>query len=141
LIGPTYHASNIRRYEAAVAKVLDRVIARLRTLDEAEVDLKEWMHIIVVECLGEVVLTWSPGLLKGGSDGGSGVHAYLGWRQKSVFGIFPTVAILRSVFPSLGWYFSGACGISFRSPENFKPFFTVRSLQCTWTRTKADEAV
>ncbi|CAI4217742.1 unnamed protein product [Parascedosporium putredinis] len=77
LVGPIYHISNLKRFEAAVDEVLGKSIAQLNTLKGSPVDLKEWMHIITVECLGAVVLSWSPGLLKQKSDGGSdliGLH-------------------------------------------------------------------
>ena len=60
LIGPVYQTSNLVQYEAAIDEVLARSIAKLKTLNGARVELNEWMHIIAVECLGAVVLSWSP---------------------------------------------------------------------------------
>lgn len=125
LVGPIYQSSNLRRFEPAVDDVIRRVISRLRALDGAEIDLKEWMHIIVVECLGAVVLSWSPGYIRDGSDGGTSSQSYLGWKRKSVFGLFPTVTTVSFFSKNLGRLFSNAWGVTFTTPKNFKPFFTV----------------
>ncbi|CAI4217620.1 unnamed protein product [Parascedosporium putredinis] len=124
LVGPIYHISNLKRFEAAVDEVLGKSIAQLNTLKGSPVDLKEWMHIITVECLGAVVLSWSPGLLKQKSDGGSGPHSYLGWRKKSVFGLFPLIVCLECVWKSAGRFFAVSWDITYQAPRNFKPFFT-----------------
>lgn len=126
LLGPIYHIHNIKQYEQAVDAVLERVIARLRSLDGAEVDLKEWMHISVVECLGAVSLSWSPGYLRDKSDGASGKHAYMGWRRKSVFGLFPGAVILESMSKSAGRAFAILWHVTYHTPkEGFRPFFPV----------------
>ena len=96
LIGPIYHTNNVRRYEHAVDAVLERVVEQLRSLNGSEVELKEWMHIITVECLAAVSISWSPGYLKERSDGASGKHAYMGWRRKSVMGLFSVAAIMET---------------------------------------------
>jgi hypothetical protein len=126
LIGPVYQTSNVRKFEQAVDEVIRQVVAKLRSLDGAEIDLKEWMHIIAVECLGAVVLSWSPGYIRDGSDGGTSTQSYLGWKRKSVFGLFPLVTKLSFFSRSLGRWFSNAWGVTFSTPRNFKPFFTVR---------------
>lgn len=124
LIGPIYHTNNVKRYEAAVDAVLLRVVDQLRALDGAEVDLKEWMHIITVECLGAVSLSWSPGYLAEKSDGASGKHAYMGWRRKSVFGLFPLAVIIEPLSRHFGRAFSVLWRVTYHTPkEGFKPFF------------------
>lgn len=126
LIGPVYHTNNVKQYEYAVDVVLRRVIAHLRALDSTEVDLKEWMHITVVECLGAVSLSWSPGYLRDNSDGASGRHAYMGWRRKSVFGLFPLAVISESLSRSAGRAFATLWRITYHTPkQGFKPFFPV----------------
>lgn len=126
LIGPVYNANNVKQYEAAVDNVLDRVIAQLHSLHGAEVDLKEWMHITVVECLGAVSISWSPGYLANKSDGNSGKHAYMGWRRKSVFGCFPWAVISESLSKSAGRAFANLWGLTYHTPkEGFNPFFPV----------------
>lgn len=127
LIGPVYNANNVKQYEHALDAVLTRVIGQLRSLNGAEVDLKEWMHITVVECLGAVSLSsWSPGYLDAKSDGVSGKHAYMGWRRKSVFGVFPVAVILESMSKSAGRAFANLWGLTYHTPkEGFKPFFPV----------------
>ncbi|KAJ0114150.1 hypothetical protein J7T55_007984 [Diaporthe amygdali] len=130
LIGPIYHTNNVKRYEAAVDTVLLRVIDQLRALDGSEVDLKEWMHIITVECLGAVSLSWSPGYLADKSDGASGKHAYMGWRRKSVFGLFPLAVILEPLSKHFGRAFSVLWGVTYHTPkEGFKPFFPKKITQ------------
>ncbi|SPJ85851.1 related to pisatin demethylase [Fusarium torulosum] len=123
LIGPVYQTSNLIQYEAAIDEVLARSVAKLKSLKGAPVELNEWMHIIAVECLGAIVLSWSPGMLKNGTDNGSGAHAYHGWRRKSVFGLFPTVAKLEFLNKSIGRLFSTIWGVNFQPPKDFRPFF------------------
>lgn len=125
LIGPLYQAANIEKHEKAVDAVLDRVIAQLRAFDGAEIDLKEWMHIIAVECLGAIVLTWSPGYLKDKTDWGSSAHSYRGWRRKSVLGLFPTVVKAELMSKNVGYAFARAWGLTYKAGKSLKPFFTV----------------
>lgn len=125
LIGPVYQTSNIKKFQGAVDGVIERAVAELRSLDGAEVDLKEWMHIIAVECLGAIVLSWSPGYIAARSDGGTSTQGYLGWKRKSVFGLFPLVTTVSFFWKGLGRWFSNLWGVTFPTPKNFKPFFTV----------------
>lgn len=127
LIGPVYLTSNVAKFEAAVDGVIKAAVAELRALDGAEVDLKQWMHITAVECLGAVVLSWSPSYIKNRSDGGTSTQSYLGWKRKSVFGLFPTITKLSFVSKGLSRVFSNTWGVTFKTPKNFKPFFTVSS--------------
>ncbi|KAL2133660.1 hypothetical protein VTI74DRAFT_1938 [Chaetomium olivicolor] len=124
LIGPLYLTSNIKKFESAVDAVIRHAISELKSLDGAEVDLKEWMHIIAVECLGAVVLSWSPSYIKNRSDGGTSNQSYLGWKRKSVFGLFPTVSKVAFLSKTVSRVFSNAWGVTFKTPKNFKPFFT-----------------
>ncbi|SPO04673.1 related to pisatin demethylase [Cephalotrichum gorgonifer] len=124
LIGPVYTIANIKKYEKAIDGVIARTIAQIQSLDGASVDLKEWMHIIAVECLGAAVLSWSPGLLQKKTDGGSGGHGYLGWRKKSVFGLFPTIVLLDCLSKHLARPFVLLWNLGYAPPPNFKPFFT-----------------
>ncbi|CAG1988123.1 unnamed protein product [Fusarium graminearum] len=123
LIGPVYQTSSLIQYEAAVDEVLARTVAKLKSLKGAQVELNEWMHIIAVECLGAIVLSWSPSMLKNGTDNGSGTHAYHGWRRKSVFGLFPLAAKLEFLSKSTGRLFSTIWGVNFQPPKDFRPFF------------------
>lgn len=129
LIGPIYQTPNLLRHEAAIDAVIGGAITKLKGLRGAEVDLNEWMHIIAVECLGAVVLSWSPGMLKNGTDWGTGPHAYASWRRKSVFGLFPFVTRLEIWSRSVGRAFSTVWGVNFKTPKNFRPFFIVRLSQ------------
>jgi hypothetical protein len=125
LIGTTYQTANLKKYEHAVDGVLREAVARLRSLAGEEVDLKQWMHMIAVECLGAVVLSWSPGFLKAGTDGGTGSHAYLGWRRKTVYGLFPVAAIAETYSKTVGRLFARLWGVTYRTPKGYKTFFTV----------------
>ncbi|KAI6778287.1 Pisatin demethylase-like protein [Emericellopsis cladophorae] len=123
LIGPVYRPNNVLRHEGSVDLVTKRVVKKLRSLQGNEIDLKEWMHLFVVECLGAVVVSWSPGMLDQESDRGTSVHAYNAWRRKSVLGLFPLVPKLESLSMSIGRAFSVVWGINFDAPPKFRPFF------------------
>lgn len=142
LVGPVYHMANLKQYEPAIDAVLGPVISHLRDLRGSEVDLKEWMHITVVECLAAVTLSWSPGYLRAKSDGASGKHAYLAWRRKSVFGLFPAAVLLESLSKSAGRAFAYLWRVTYHTPkEGFRPFFPVshaRLLFFFWLGRSAD---
>ncbi|KAK0766295.1 hypothetical protein N5P37_000016 [Trichoderma harzianum] len=123
LIGRVYQTANVAKFEAAVDDVIKQAIARLETLDGAEIDLKEWMHIIAVECLGASVISWSPGLLKAGTDWGSSAHSYLGWRRKSVMGLFPTLTKLTMRSNLFEWIFRDVWDLKYVATPNFRSFF------------------
>ncbi|KAG5993959.1 hypothetical protein E4U43_003351 [Claviceps pusilla] len=106
LIGRVYSAANVSKHEKAIEKTLKVAVERLAALNGQEVDLKEWMHIITVECLGAAVLSWSPGMFRDGSDWGTLTHSYQGWRRKSLFGVFPTMKKLEQWSPGLGRLFA-----------------------------------
>ncbi|KAL5093405.1 hypothetical protein Trisim1_011209 [Trichoderma cf. simile WF8] len=123
LIGRVYQTANVAKFEAAVDDVIKQAIARLEALDGAEIDLKEWMHIIAVECLGASVISWSPGLLKAGTDWGSSAHSYLGWRRKSVMGLFPTLTKLTMRSNLFEWIFRDVWDLKYVATPNFRSFF------------------
>lgn len=125
LIGRVYQTANVTKFEAAVDDVIKQVITRLKALDGTEIDLKEWMHIIAVECLGASVLSWSPGLLKAGTDWGSSGHSYLGWRRKSVMGLFPTMTKLTMCTNLFEWVFRDVWNLKYTAPPDFRSFFPV----------------
>lgn len=127
LVGPVYRLDSVKKYEDAVDGVLERVIARIRSLNGAEVDLKEWMHIIAVECLGAAVLSWSPGYLTDGTDWGTSSHGYLGWRRKSVLGLFPAVVKAELVSKRASHTFARIMRLTYKSRKDMKPFFPVRT--------------
>lgn len=125
LVGPVYQTANVKKFEHAVDGVIREVMAKLRALDGAEIDLKMWMHMIAVECLGAIVLSWSPGYIRDESDGGTSTQSYLGWKRKSVFGLFPGVTKVAFFSKAVGRWFSNLWDVTFPTPKNFKPFFTV----------------
>ncbi|KAJ4390378.1 hypothetical protein N0V85_007284 [Neurospora sp. IMI 360204] len=134
LIGPLYQLSSLKKFEPQIDSVLSSAITQLRSLKGEEVDLKEWMHIIAVECLGAVVLGWSPGYIRDKSEGGTSGQGYRGWKRKSVFGLFPLVTKVgflegkfrlgEKVGKGVGRWFSNLWGVTFSTPKGFKPFFT-----------------
>ncbi|GJC87757.1 cytochrome P450 monooxygenase sdnT [Colletotrichum liriopes] len=124
LIGPLYQTTYLKRHEPALDAVLERVVATLRSLNGAEVDLKEWMHIIAVESLSAVVLTWSPNYLRDKTDHSSSSHGYMGWRRKSVFGLFPLAVKVELLSKTFGRTFANLWRVTYKTPKNFKPFFT-----------------
>ncbi|EQB45858.1 cytochrome P450 [Colletotrichum gloeosporioides Cg-14] len=124
LIGPLYQTNHLKRHEPALDAVLARVISTLRALDGKEIDLKEWMHIIAVECLSAVVISWSPNYLRDGTDHKSSSHGYQGWRRKSVFGLFPLAVKAELFSKAFGRAFANLWRVTYRTPKNFKPFFT-----------------
>lgn len=123
LIGKVYRASNVTKFEAILDGVLDRIVEALNTQRGAVLDLDEWMHMVVVECLGACVLSWSPGMLKDGTDCGSLVHSYQGWRRKSVFGLFPLAAKLALLHPTFDRLLGRLFGVTWKKPAGFKNFF------------------
>ncbi|RDA92665.1 hypothetical protein CP533_3730 [Ophiocordyceps camponoti-saundersi (nom. inval.)] len=123
LIGQVYRASNVAKFEAAVDGVLDDVVERVGRLQGEAIDLNEWMHIVVVECLGACVLSWSPGMLRDQTDYGSLIHSYQGWRRKSVFGLFPLAAKLALIRPAFDRLFGRLWGVTWEKPPGFRNFF------------------
>lgn len=125
LIGRAYSAANMLKHERAIDSTLAVAVKRLAELDGHEVDLKEWMHILTVECLGAAVLSWSPGMFRDGTDWGTLTHSYQGWRRKSLFGVFPTMKKLEQWSPDLGRIFASWWGVIYKTPKDFRPFFPV----------------
>ncbi|CAI6094878.1 unnamed protein product [Clonostachys chloroleuca] len=123
LIGPVYRPANVARHEASIDRALGQVLSRFREMNGREFDLKEWVHITVVECLGASVLSWSPGMLKKNTDWATSTHSYQGWRRKAVFGIFPLAAKLQLRYRSFGRIFGNAWNLTFQPPPNFRAFF------------------
>ncbi|KAK2606023.1 hypothetical protein QQS21_003541 [Conoideocrella luteorostrata] len=123
LIGRIYNPTNVLKYEEAIDSTLKTAIHRLAAFEGQDIDLKEWMHIITVECLGAVVLSWSPGMFRDGSDWGTLTHSYQGWRRKSLFGVFPTMKKLEQWSPDLGRLFASLWGVTYKTPPGFRPFF------------------
>ncbi|ATY60716.1 Cytochrome P450 [Cordyceps militaris] len=123
LIGRVYRTANAVRHEQALDRVMDDVIKKFNSINGADIDLKEWMHIIAVESLGAVVLSWSPGMIKAGTDRDTSNQSYLGWRRKSVFGLFPLITKLEVNHRWIGRMFGTLWGITYQTPKGFKPFF------------------
>lgn len=125
LIGPTYRPGNVVRHEISIDKILGKIKDKFRTLGGEDIDLKEWIHITVVECLGAAVLSWSPGMLAKETDQETSTHSYVGWRRKAVFGLFPLAAKLQIKSRRFGRAFGTLWGLTFQPPPNFRAFFPV----------------
>ncbi|KAJ4165449.1 hypothetical protein LMH87_007082 [Akanthomyces muscarius] len=123
LIGRVYRTANATRHEHAINTVLDAVTEKFNSMNGAEIDLKEWMHIVAVESLGAMVLSWSPGMLKAETDRHTSYQSYLGWRRKSVFGLFPLITKLEVNHKWIGRIFGTLWGITYQTPKGFRPFF------------------
>lgn len=129
LIGSTYRTSNVAKYESAIQSTLQRLIDFLTRSNGESIDLKEWMHMTAVECLGASVLSWSPGMFKAGTDWSTSKHSYLGWRRKSVFGLFPFMARVDMRWSNVGRVFGDMWKVTFPIPENFRAWFPVSIFQ------------
>ena len=127
LIGQVYQPANVRKHEDAIDRVLDKLVPQIRSLQGQPVELKEWMHIVAVECLGAVVLGWSPGYLRDRTDWSSSIVSYLSWRQRSIFGLFPLATYAQFLSFNLGRRFETIWGIRHDSTalKGFKSFFPV----------------
>ncbi|RCI08663.1 hypothetical protein L249_4669 [Ophiocordyceps polyrhachis-furcata BCC 54312] len=123
LIGQVYRASNVAKFEAAIDRVLDQAVEAVGRVEGAALDLNEWMHIVVVECLCACVLSWSPGMLRERTDHGSLIHSYQGWRRKSVFGLFPLAAKLALLRPEIDRLLGRLWGVTWEKPPGFRTFF------------------
>ncbi|KAJ3485455.1 hypothetical protein NLG97_g6811 [Lecanicillium saksenae] len=123
LIGRVYRTANAVRHEQAIDKVLDDAVKRFASMKGTDFDMKEWMHILAVESLGAMVLSWSPGMLKAGTDRDTSNQSYLGWRRKSVFGLFPLITKLEVDYKWVGRMFGTLWGVTYQTPKGFKPFF------------------
>lgn len=124
-IGRVYSMANVLNHEAAIDAAIKLATQKLASLKGEELDLREWMHIIAVECLGASVLSWSPGLLRDGQDGGTLMHSFKGWRRRSLFGVFPGMKKLEQWSPGLGRMFASLWGVVHKPPGDFRPFFPV----------------
>lgn len=118
---------NLRKYEKVIDDVLDRFVAKLRTLGsgageqkQQQVDLAEWMHILSYECLATVTMSWSPGQIEAGSGEGQLVNGYDVWRMWSVLGLFEPVVLARGILPPLKYVFPVLAGVTPRSPPGYK---------------------
>jgi len=123
-IRPMYMLGSLRKHEPALDIAIDRIVDSVRGLQGGSVDLREWMHASVVECLGAVALGgWSSGYLDLRSDCGTSAHAIMSWRRKSVLGLFPRAVVFGMVSKSFGRIFNKIWGTVHGTPEGFRPFF------------------
>ncbi|PGH27909.1 hypothetical protein AJ80_00459 [Polytolypa hystricis UAMH7299] len=95
LVGPVYSAANLQKHEHLIEAVIERFVAKLKTLNGKEVDLTEWMHILSVETLTAVTFGWSPGLIEDGNDYGTFIDGYFQfWRYFTVVGLYPYAVLI-----------------------------------------------
>lgn len=126
LIGPVFSQSNLGKYEAPIDAVLDRLVAKLRSLGgEREVDLAEWMHILAYECLSSVTMSYHPGQIEAGSDEGLLGTGYAVWRMWSVLGLFKPLVVLYGTVRWMKPLLPVLMGVAPRAEEGFKPHWPV----------------
>ncbi|XEU99841.1 hypothetical protein FSHL1_005128 [Fusarium sambucinum] len=103
LLANVYSTTNVQKYRENVTVVLDRVCDRIKRLAGTEVSLMEWMHIIVLECIGEVTFSQGPPkYLDEGSDFGVIEATLWGrWQWWSALGLYPRLAVLTQAWPSI----------------------------------------
>ncbi|KAG8676490.1 hypothetical protein FPOAC1_002494 [Fusarium poae] len=103
LLADVYSTTNVTKYREHVTEVLDRVCDRIKRLNGTKASLMEWMHIIVLECIGEVTFSEGPPkYLDEGSDFGVIEGTLWGrWQWWSVLGLYPRLAVLTQVWPSI----------------------------------------
>ncbi|RYP86137.1 hypothetical protein DL769_000815 [Monosporascus sp. CRB-8-3] len=138
-IGTTYSAASVRKYGGAIDAVLRRFVAKLKTQEERTVELAEWVHIALVECISVVTLGLSPGFIDDGSDHGIWDVSVTKWRQISVFGFLPSLTLLVQKWPALKPAVAALCGVPIRKPDGYVPFEQVRSLSPTPTFPKTSQ--
>ncbi|RYP17484.1 hypothetical protein DL767_010009 [Monosporascus sp. MG133] len=121
-IGTTYSAASVRKYGGPIDAVLRRFVAKLKTQERRTVELAEWVHIAIVECISVVTLGWSPGFIDDGSDHGFWDVSVAKWRQISVFGFLPSLTLLVQKWPGLKPALAALCGVTIRKPDGYVPF-------------------
>ncbi|KAI1766934.1 cytochrome P450 [Hypoxylon sp. FL1150] len=121
-IGTTYSASSIKKYSDRLDEVMDRFVAKLKSQEGQVLDLTDWLHLAVVECLGAVTLNWSPGFISDGSDHGFLATSIQYWRQVTVFGSLQNWLLVARKWPSLRPMIAKLFGVDIKTPADYIPF-------------------
>ncbi|KAI0888437.1 cytochrome P450 [Annulohypoxylon maeteangense] len=132
----TYTTASLKKYSDRIDEVVDRFIAKLKTQEGEELDLAEWMHLAVVECLCAITLNWSPGFIKDESDHGFLAKSIKQWRQITAFGSLQSWLIIVQKWPSLRSRVAKLFGVDIKLPASYVPF-EPRALEIIKARTAA----
>ncbi|KAI1777511.1 cytochrome P450 [Hypoxylon cercidicola] len=121
-IGTAYSASSLKKYSDRLDEVMDRFVAKLKSQEGQVLDLNDWLHLAVVECLGAVTLNWSPGFINDASDHGFLVKSIKFWRQVTVFGSLQNWLLAAQKWPSLRPTIAKLFGVDIKLPADHVPF-------------------
>ncbi|KAI1387522.1 cytochrome P450 [Hypoxylon trugodes] len=122
-IGPTYAASSVKKYGPRLDGVMDEFVAKLQTQGGQVLDYTDWVHLVVVECLGAVTLNWSPDFVKDGSDHGYLVKSIKFWREITVFGSLKHLLLVVQKWPALRPRIAKFFGVDMSNmPADYVPF-------------------
>ncbi|KAI2464794.1 cytochrome P450 [Annulohypoxylon bovei var. microspora] len=135
-INQTYSTSSLKKYSERLDEVMDRFIAKLKTHEGEVLDLGDWIHLAVVECLGAVTLNWSPGFIDDESDHGFLAHSIKSWQQVTAFGSLQPWLIIAQKWPSLRSRIAKLFGIDIKLPASYVPFGP-RTVEVIKARTAA----
>ncbi|XDG06323.1 hypothetical protein ABKA04_005938 [Annulohypoxylon sp. FPYF3050] len=135
-IGTTYSTSSLKKYSDRLDEVMDRFIAKLKTQEGEVLDLADWVHFAVVECLGAVTLNWSPGFIKDKSDHGFLAKSIKQWRQVTAFGSLQPWLIVAQKWPALRNRIAKIFGVEITFPTGYVPF-EPRTIEIIKDRTAA----
>ncbi|KAI0132758.1 cytochrome P450 [Xylariales sp. AK1849] len=115
-IGTTFSTASLKKYSARIDEVMQRFVVKLSSHDGETLDLADWLHLALVECVSVMVLDWSPGYIDDETDHGWLRASLDGWIGLSVFGHLPTLITLTQKWPSVRPIAMWMMGI-----ENTKP--------------------
>lgn len=135
-IGMTYSASSLKKYSDRLDEVMDRFIAKLKTQEGEVLDLVDWVHFAVVECLGAITLNWSPGFIEDKSDHGFLAKSIKQWRQVTAFGSLQPWLIVAQKWPALRNRIAKIFGVEITFPTGYVPF-EPRTIEIIKDRTAA----
>ncbi|KAI1208540.1 cytochrome P450 [Annulohypoxylon truncatum] len=135
-IGTTYSTSSLKKYSDRLDEVMDRFVAKLKSQEGEVLDLAEWLHLAVVECLGAITLNWSPGFIEDESDHGFLAKSIKQWRQVTAFGSLQPWLVVVQKWPSLRSRIAKIFGVDIKFPEGYVPF-EPRTLEIIKNRTAA----
>ncbi|KAI1102057.1 cytochrome P450 [Jackrogersella minutella] len=121
-INATYSTSSLRKYSDRLDEVMDRFVAKLKTQEGEVLDLADWVHLAIVECLAAVTLDWSPGFIEDETDHGFLIKSIQTWRQITAFGSLQPWLIIAQKWPSLRSRIAELFGVEISLPADYVPF-------------------
>lgn len=122
-IGVTYSTSSLKKYSDRLDEVMDRFVAKLKTQEGQVLDLTDWVHLAIVECLGAVTLNWSPGFINDGTDHGFLAKSIKFWREVTTFGSLQQWLLVAQKWPSLRPKIAKLFGVDIKNlPADYVPF-------------------